>query len=43
MDKKKIIGVICTAVGVAGGVLLANLISEKMKKNEESGSGGKED
>ena len=31
MDKKAIMGVVFTAVGVAGGVLLANIISEKMK------------
>lgn len=31
MDKKAIMGVVFTAFGVAGGVLLANLITKKME------------
>ena len=36
MYKKAIMSVVFTAVGVAGGVLLANLISEKMKKGAKA-------
>lgn len=32
MDKKAIMGVVFTALGVAGGVMLATYVSEKMKE-----------
>tara|TARA_Y100001938_G_C7798841_1_gene286111 strand:+ start:266 stop:382 length:117 start_codon:yes stop_codon:yes gene_type:complete len=31
MDKKAIMGVVFTAIGVAGGVMLATFVSEKIK------------
>lgn len=42
MDKEKIIGVVFNAVGTSSGILLANLISEKIKENAKSRSGSKE-
>jgi hypothetical protein len=31
MDKKAIMGIVFTAIGVAGGVMLATFVSEKIK------------
>ena len=36
MDKKAIMGIVFTAIGVAGGVMLATFVSEKMKKSVPS-------
>jgi|TARA_B110000259_G_scaffold32230_1_gene35429 hypothetical protein len=32
MDKKAIMGVVFTAIGVASGVLIANMVTEKLLK-----------
>lgn len=36
MDKKAILGIVFTAIGVAGGVMLANFATAKMKKQAPS-------
>jgi hypothetical protein len=39
MDKKAIMGIVFTAVGVAGGVMLATYVSQKMAEARAKKSG----
>jgi hypothetical protein len=38
MDKKEILGVVFTALGVAGGVLIATMVQKKMAEKKASAS-----